>query len=53
MVLIAQNDIEIQLFVEIDNIARKLGLHTKEGKTKHMTVEGKNSSKQIKTKQDN
>jgi hypothetical protein len=49
MVLIGQNDIEIQLFVEIDNITRKLGLHTKQGKTKHMIVERKNSSKQNRT----
>jgi hypothetical protein len=32
--LIGKNEIEIrQLFVEIENIARKLGLHINQGKT--------------------
>jgi len=44
IVLIGKNKIEIrQLFVEIENIARKLGLHMKQGKTKYMIVERKNS----------
>ena len=48
-VLIGKNEIEIrQLFVEIENIARKLGLHINQGKTKYMIVEWKNSSKQNK-----
>ena len=48
-VLTGKNEIEItQLFVEIENIARKLGLHINQGKTKYMIVERKNSSKQIK-----
>jgi len=35
--LIGKNGIEIrQLFVEIQNIARKLGLHINQGKTKYM-----------------
>jgi len=42
-----KNDIEIkQLFGEIENMARKLGLHIKQGKTKYVIVEWKNSSKQ-------
>ncbi len=46
IVLIGKNEIEIrQFFVEIENIARKLGLHINQGKTKHMIVEWKNSSK--------
>jgi len=49
IVLIGKNEIQIrQLFVEIENIARKLGLHINEGKTKYMTVEWKNSAKQNK-----
>ena len=39
IVLIGKNEIEIrQLFVEIQNIARKLGLHINLGKTKYMIV---------------
>ena len=50
IVLIGKNEIETrQLFLEIENIARKLGLHINEGKTKHMIVEWKNSSKWNKT----
>ena len=46
IVLIGKNKIEIrQLFVEIENIARKLGLHMNLGKTKYLIVEQKNSSK--------
>jgi len=49
IVLIVKNEIEIrQLFVEIENIARKLGLHINEGKTKYMIVEWKNSPEQNK-----
>ena len=45
--LIGKNEIEIrQLFVEMENIARKLGLHINQGKTIYMIVEWKNSSKQ-------
>jgi len=51
IVLIGKNEIEIrQLFVEIDNIARKLGLHINQGKTKYI-LEWKNSLKQNKTGQ--
>ena len=39
-VLIGKNEIEIrQIFVQIENVARKLGLHINQGKTKHMIVE--------------
>ena len=49
IVLIGKNEIEIrQLFVETENIARKLGLHINQGKTQYMIVEWKNSSKQNK-----
>ena len=49
IVLISKNEIKIrQLFVEIGNIARKLGLHINQGKTKYMIVEWKNSVKQNK-----
>ena len=37
-----------QLFVEIENTARKVRLHINQGKTKYMIVEGKTSSKQNK-----
>ena len=48
--LIGKNESEIrQLFVEIENSARKLGLHTNQWKTKYMILEWKNSSKQNKT----
>ena len=36
--LIGKNEIR-QLFVEIENIARKLGLHIHQGKTKYSIVE--------------
>jgi len=50
--LIGKNEIEIrQLFVEIENIARKLGLNISQGKTKYMIVEQKTA--QYKIKQDN
>ena len=46
IVLIGKNEIEIrQLFVEIENTARKLGLHINQRKTKYMIVEQKNSYK--------
>jgi len=46
VVLIGKNETEIrQLFVEIENIARNLGLNIHQGKTKYMIVERKNSSK--------
>jgi len=49
IVLIGRNEIEIrQLFVAIEHIARKLGLHINQGKTKYMIVERKSSSKQNK-----
>ena len=47
-VLIGKNETEIRLPVEIENTARKLGLHINHGKTKYMIVEWKNSSKQNK-----
>jgi len=37
-----------QLFVETENIARKVGLHINQGKTKYIIVERKKSSKQNK-----
>ena len=49
IVLIGKNEIEIrQLFAEIENIARKLGLHKKPRKNKYTIVERKNSSKRNK-----
>jgi len=51
-VLSGKNEVEIrQLFVEIENIARKSGLQINQGKTKYMIVEWKNSSKQNKIRQ--
>ena len=48
-VLTGKNETEIrQLFVEINNNARKSGLHINQGKTKYMIVEQKNGSKQNK-----
>jgi hypothetical protein len=45
--LIGKNEIEMrQLFVEMENIARKLVLQINLEKTKYMTVERKNSLKQ-------
>ena len=42
IVLLGKNEIEIgQRFVEMENIARKLGLHINQGKTKYMIVEWK------------
>jgi hypothetical protein len=38
IVLIRQNEIEIQLSVETENIARKLALQMNHGKTKYMLV---------------
>jgi len=47
IVLIGKNETEIrQRFEEIEDIARKLGLHINQGKTKYMTVE----RKKLKTK---
>jgi hypothetical protein len=47
--LIGKHEREIrQLFVEIENIARKSGLQINQRKTKYMIVEWKNSSKQNK-----
>ena len=44
IVLVAKNEIQIwQLFVEMENIARKLQVHINQGKTKCMIVEWKNS----------
>jgi len=43
-VLIGKNEIR-QHFVEIEDTARKLGLHINQGKTKYMIVGQKNSSK--------
>ena len=44
--LIGQNEIEIRkLFVEMENIARKLELQINQEKTKYMIVERKNSFK--------
>jgi len=48
IVLIGKNEIEIGHFsVQIENIARKLGLQINQGNTKYMIVERKNSSKII------
>jgi hypothetical protein len=48
-VLIGNNEIEIrQLFVEMENIARKLGPQINQGKTKYMMMERKNTVKQNK-----
>jgi len=50
IVLTGKNETEIrQLFVETENIARKLGLQINQRKTKYTIVEWKNSSKQNKT----
>ena len=47
--VIGKNKIETkQLFVEIENIARKLGLQINQEKIKYMIVERKNSLKQNK-----
>jgi len=49
IVLFGKNEIEIRkLFVEMENIARKLGQQTNQEKTKYMIVERKNSLKQLK-----
>jgi hypothetical protein len=49
IVLIGKNEIELQLIVETENIARKLGIHINQGKTIYiyiyMIVERKISSK--------
>ena len=43
IVLIGKNEIEIrQLFVEMESIARKLGVQINQEKTNYMTVERKN-----------
>jgi hypothetical protein len=47
IVLIGKNEIEIrQLFVEMENNARKLGLQINQEKTKYMMVERKKTLKQ-------
>jgi hypothetical protein len=47
--LIVKNETEItQLFVEMENVARNLGLQKKPRKTKYMIVERKNTLKQSK-----
>ena len=47
--LIGKNEIEIRKhFVEMENIARKLGLQTSQEKTKYMILERKNSLKENK-----
>jgi hypothetical protein len=46
--LIGKNEIEIKLFVEVKNIARKFGLQINQEKTKYMIVERKNSLKKNK-----
>ena len=47
--LIGKNEIEIRtLFVEMEDIARKFGLHINQEKTKYMIVERKNSLKKNK-----
>jgi hypothetical protein len=46
--LIGKSEIEIKLFVEMENIARKLALQIKQAKTKYMIVERKKSLKQNK-----
>ena len=47
IVLIGKNEMEIrQQFVEIENIARKLGLQIKQEETKYMIVETKNILKE-------
>ena len=44
--LIRKNEIEIrELFVQMENVARKLGLQINQEKTKYMIVERKNSLK--------
>jgi hypothetical protein len=50
IVLIGENEIAIRkLFVEMENIARKLGLQTNKEKTKCMVVERKSSLKENNT----
>jgi hypothetical protein len=47
IVLIGNNETEIlQLFVETENTASKLGLQINQGKTKYILVERKNTLKQ-------
>jgi len=46
--LIGKNEIEIKLFVEMENIARKFGLWINQEKTKNMIVERKNNLKKNK-----
>jgi hypothetical protein len=46
IVVIGKNEIEIQLFVEIENVARKIRLQINQEKTKYMTVARKNTLKQ-------
>jgi len=52
IVLIGKNEVETrQLFVEIEDVGRKLGLHINQDKTKCMIVKWKTA--QYKIKQDN
>jgi hypothetical protein len=53
-VLIGKSEIEVrQLFVEMENIARKPGLQINQEKTKYMIVERKNTLKQKQKKNHN
>jgi hypothetical protein len=47
--LIGKNEIEVKLFVEMENIARKFGLSINQEKTKFMIVERKNNLNKNKT----
>jgi hypothetical protein len=50
-VMIGKHEMRIrQLFVEMGNIASKLGLQKNQEKTKYITLERKNTSKQNKTR---
>jgi hypothetical protein len=46
--LIGKNEIEIKLFVEMENIARKFGLQINQEKTKYLIVERQNNLKKNK-----
>ena len=46
--LIGKNEIEIKLFIEMENITRKFGLQINQEKTKYMIVERKNNLKKNK-----
>jgi hypothetical protein len=50
IVLVGISELEmIRLFVEMENLARKLGLQISQEKTKYMIMERKNTLKQNKT----